>query len=95
MASEPSPASAVGDLVPFVHVTGVPRSVDFYRLLGLEPRETYEDEGRVVWASMAHASAALMLAEGEAPIDLLSRACCSISTRSTSSGCGITWSPAG
>jgi SnoaL-like domain len=69
VVGEPSSASAVGDLVPFVHVADVRRSVDFYRLFGLELRETYEDEGRVVWASMARASAVLMLAEGEAPID--------------------------
>jgi ketosteroid isomerase-like protein len=69
IAREPSPISGVGDLVPFVHVADVRRSVDFYRLLGLELRETYEHEGRVVWASMARASAVLMLAEGEAPID--------------------------
>jgi uncharacterized glyoxalase superfamily protein PhnB len=69
MEAEPGPASAVDDLVPFVHVADVGRSLDFYRLLGLELRETYEDEGRVVWASLAHGKAALMLAEGEAPID--------------------------
>jgi catechol 2,3-dioxygenase-like lactoylglutathione lyase family enzyme len=64
-----SPASPVTGLVPFAHVADVERSVAFFELLGLELRETYEHEGRVVWASMGHASAALMLAEGEAPID--------------------------
>jgi hypothetical protein len=68
-AGHPSPASLVSGLVPFVHVADVGRSVAFYRLLGLELRETYEHEGRLVWASMAQESAALMLAAGEAPID--------------------------
>lgn len=66
---EMSPASRVSQLIPFVHVADVERSVAFYRLLGLELRERYEHEGRLVWASMAHASAALMLAQGEGPID--------------------------
>ncbi len=64
-----SPMSPVSSLVPFVHVTDVARSVGFYQLLGLELRETYEHEGVLVWASMAHESAALMLAAGETPID--------------------------
>jgi catechol 2,3-dioxygenase-like lactoylglutathione lyase family enzyme len=55
--------------VPFVQVADVARSVAFYRLLGLEPRETYELEGTLVWASMRHESAKLMLAQSEAPID--------------------------
>jgi hypothetical protein len=66
---DPSPASPVTGLVPFAHVADVERSVAFLELLGLELRETYEHEGRLVWASMGRASAALMLAEGEAPID--------------------------
>jgi hypothetical protein len=64
-----SPASPITGLVPFAHVADVERSVAFFELLGLEVRGTYEHEGRLVWASMGRASAALMLAEGEAPID--------------------------
>jgi hypothetical protein len=68
-ADDPIPASPVSGLVPFVQVAEVARSVAFYRLLGLALRETYEHEGRLVWASMAQESAALMLAVGEGPID--------------------------
>jgi ketosteroid isomerase-like protein len=68
-AGGPSPASPVYEMVPFVQVTEVHRSVAFYRLLGLDLRDTYEYDGHLVWASMAHASAALMLAQSEAPID--------------------------
>jgi ketosteroid isomerase-like protein len=68
-AGDPSPASTVSELVPFVQVADVERSVAFYRLLGLALRETYEHDGRLVWASIAHASAALMLARSEKPID--------------------------
>ena len=68
-AGDPRPASPVCELVPFVQVGDVRRSVAFYRLLGLDLRDTYEYDGQLVWASMAHASAALMLAQSEAPID--------------------------
>jgi hypothetical protein len=59
----------IRDLVPFVQVADVGRAVAFYRLLGLEVRHTYEPEGRLVWASLVHESAAVMLAQAEAPID--------------------------
>jgi hypothetical protein len=68
-AGDPRPASPVRELVPFVQVADVRRSVAFYRLLGLDLRDTYEYDGQLVWASMVHASAALMLAQSEAPID--------------------------
>ena len=63
------PAPPVSGLVPFVHVADVGRSVAFYRLLGLELRDTYEPEERLVWASMAQESAAVMLARAEAAVD--------------------------
>lgn len=68
-AGAASRALPVSGLVPFVQVADVGRSVDFYRLLGLELRETHEHEGRPIWALMAHQAARLMLARGEAPVD--------------------------
>jgi hypothetical protein len=59
----------VSGLVPFVQVADVERSVAFYRLIGLELRETHQHEGRLVWASMAHERAGVMLAQAEEPID--------------------------
>lgn len=56
-------------LVPFVQVADVGSSVAFYRLLGLELRDTYEHVGLLFWALMAHESAAVMLARSEALID--------------------------
>jgi SnoaL-like domain len=64
-----SPASSVNGLVPFVHVAEVGRSVAFYRLLGLEVRESHEYAGRLVWAFVANESARLMLADVEESID--------------------------
>jgi Domain of unknown function (DUF4440) len=68
-AGGPSPKSPVAGLVPFVDVADVGLSVAFYRFLGLELRDTYEPEGRLVWAAMGHERAAVMLARAGAPID--------------------------
>jgi ketosteroid isomerase-like protein len=68
-AGHPSLRPPVSGLVPFAQVADVARSVAFYGLLGLEQRETHEHEGQLVWASMTHESAAVMLARLEAPID--------------------------
>lgn len=67
VAGAPSPP--ISGLVPFVEVRDVGRSVAFYRLLGLLLRDTHEHDGRLVWALMGRDSAAVMLAQIEAPID--------------------------
>ena len=69
-AGPPADASppAVGDLVPFVHVSDMARSLAFYGLLGLRPAETYAPDEEVVWASLESGPARLMLAHG-APVD--------------------------
>lgn len=63
------PPPPVGDLVPFVHVADVERSVAFYRLLGFEVRDTHEPDGRLEWAWLASGDAAIMLARADAPIE--------------------------
>jgi len=37
-------------LTAYAHVADVQRSVDFYRRLGLELRNSHEEDGRLVWA---------------------------------------------
>jgi catechol 2,3-dioxygenase-like lactoylglutathione lyase family enzyme len=59
----------VSDLVPFVHVSDLERSVAFYELLGFEVGDTYEVDGRLQWAGLQHETARLMLALAGAPID--------------------------
>jgi catechol 2,3-dioxygenase-like lactoylglutathione lyase family enzyme len=59
----------VNDLIPFLHVADVPRSIAFYERLGLAVDDTYEQEGHLVWASMRSGSAALMLARAPEPIE--------------------------
>jgi catechol 2,3-dioxygenase-like lactoylglutathione lyase family enzyme len=53
----------VVDLVPFVHVTDVARSISFYETLGFRVIKRYEPAGRLEFAGLeATSSAKLMLA---------------------------------
>ncbi len=63
------PARRVSSLVPFIHVTDVKRSADFYRLLGFDVRDTYQHGDHLNWAWLQSHDAALMLARGEEPVD--------------------------
>jgi catechol 2,3-dioxygenase-like lactoylglutathione lyase family enzyme len=58
----------VSDLIPFLHVADLERSIAFYQRLGLEVDDTYKQDGRLVWASMRCGSAALMLVQVPEPI---------------------------
>jgi len=59
----------VRNLIPFVHVTDVARSIAFYELLGFELKDTYEHDGRLDWAALESRDAQLMLAHASAPIE--------------------------
>jgi len=57
----------IDGLTPYAHVVDLERSIDVYRLLGLEVANAHEEEGRLVWAFLTnpaadpnHASARLM-----------------------------------
>jgi predicted lactoylglutathione lyase len=65
----PVSCADVSDLVPFVHVADIQRSIAFYERLGFTVRATYEPKRRLVWAALENASARLMLAQADAPID--------------------------
>ena len=63
-------------LTPYAHVADVQRSVDFYGLLGLELRNSFEEGGGLAWAFVTSpsaepndASARLMLAQADGPVD--------------------------
>jgi hypothetical protein len=64
----PRPAR-VNDLIPFVHVSDLPRSIAFYELLGFQVGDTYEVAGELRWAALQHAHARIMLECTSAPID--------------------------
>jgi catechol 2,3-dioxygenase-like lactoylglutathione lyase family enzyme len=59
----------VRDLIPFVHVADIARSIDFYELLGFELKDTHEYAGRLDWAALDSGDAQLMLARASAPIE--------------------------
>ena len=54
-------------LVPMAHVADVARSIEFYRLLGFETRNTLQHLGQVFWAWMENGKAHLMLNRGGRP----------------------------
>ena len=62
-------AAKVSNLIPFVHVADVQRSIDFYGLLGFELQDTYQHEDRLDWASLSNARAEIMLAHVSEPVD--------------------------
>lgn len=59
----------VQNLIPFVHVTDVERSIAFYELLGFEVKDTYEHRGGLDWAALESRNAQLMLARASHPIE--------------------------
>jgi catechol 2,3-dioxygenase-like lactoylglutathione lyase family enzyme/ketosteroid isomerase-like protein len=64
-----SPSAPVGDLIAFVHVADVARSIAFYELLGFDVSDTHGPRSRPDWAALEAQNARLMLAQGDKPID--------------------------
>jgi catechol 2,3-dioxygenase-like lactoylglutathione lyase family enzyme len=62
-------ADRVSDLIPFVHVSDLPRSIAFYELLGFEVGDTYEIDGKLGWVALQYARARILLELASAPID--------------------------
>ena len=61
-------AKATG-LVPMAHVADVQRSVDFYKLLGMELRGSLKrNDGSLQWAHVACEGAHIMLTRADEPV---------------------------
>jgi len=59
----------VTGLVPMAHVADVQRSVDFYKLLGMEVRGSLRNPAGVLkWVQLACAQAELMITRGDKPV---------------------------
>jgi hypothetical protein len=56
-------------LVPIAHVADVARSIEFYRQLGFEARNTLNDDDRLVWAWLQNGKAHLMLSRSARPMN--------------------------
>lgn len=63
------PQAPVTDLIPFVHVADIERSVIFYGLLGMEVDARFEQDGWLLWCSMRSRQAQIMLTLAGEPID--------------------------
>jgi catechol 2,3-dioxygenase-like lactoylglutathione lyase family enzyme len=74
--SETIPSVPIDGLTAYAHVADVRRSIDFYRHLGLEVRNSHEDGGTLVWAFLTspatdpnEAGARLMVALADGAVD--------------------------
>jgi ketosteroid isomerase-like protein/catechol 2,3-dioxygenase-like lactoylglutathione lyase family enzyme len=63
------PAHRVDNLIPFVHVADVERSIAFYQHLGFVVTSIFEPGGHLVWASLESENAELMLQRASWTID--------------------------
>jgi catechol 2,3-dioxygenase-like lactoylglutathione lyase family enzyme len=63
-----APPEPVDDLIPFVPVADVARSIAFYALLGFAVEDTFRAGERLDWAHLAHGDAKLMLAHAHHPV---------------------------
>ncbi len=62
------PAKVTG-LIPMAHAADVQRSVDFYKLLGMEVRSSLRNpSGELQWAHVACEQADLMFTRGDGPV---------------------------
>jgi predicted enzyme related to lactoylglutathione lyase len=59
----------VTDLVPFVHVAEVDRSVAYYERLGFVMEHEFAPDGRRIWAFLERGDARLMVAEADERVD--------------------------
>lgn len=58
---EESGDDTVVDLIPFIHVTDVPRSIAFYEALGFRLGDTYAPQGRLEFAELESTRAAKVM----------------------------------
>jgi catechol 2,3-dioxygenase-like lactoylglutathione lyase family enzyme len=59
----------LGILVPLAHVADVTRSIEFYKLLGFEVKNTVEREGQLQWAWLQNGQADFMIARSARPMN--------------------------
>ena len=70
VATEPrSEVNVLRTLVPMAHVADVARSIDFYKLLGFEVKNTVENDGNLQWAWLQNGQASFMIARSARPMN--------------------------
>ena len=63
------PAQRVRNLIPFVNVADVARSIDFYRQLGFVVTSEFAPGDELIWAALKSERAQLMLNHSHDPVD--------------------------
>jgi catechol 2,3-dioxygenase-like lactoylglutathione lyase family enzyme len=63
------PADRVSELIPFVQVVDLERSIAFYQLLGFVVSDTYVHDGTLDFAALESGSARTMLVRAAGPVD--------------------------
>ncbi len=69
VAEPQSGVMTLGILVPLAHVADVARSIEFYKLLGFEVKNTVEREGNLQWAWLQNGKADFMIARSARPMN--------------------------
>ena len=69
VAEPQSGVMTLGILVPLAHVADVARSIEFYKLLGFEVKNTVEREGQLQWAWLQNGKADFMIARSARPMN--------------------------
>jgi len=69
VAVSQSGVMTLGIMVPLAHVADVTRSIEFYKLLGFEVKNTVEDDGHLQWAWLENGQAHFMIARSTRPMN--------------------------
>lgn len=69
VAEPQSGVMTLGILVPLAHVADVARSIEFYKLLGFDVKNTVEREGSLQWAWLQNGQASFMIARSARPMN--------------------------
>ena len=59
----------LGRMVPLAHVADVAKSIEFYKLLGFEVKNTVERDGQLQWAWLQNGQADFMIARSARPMN--------------------------
>jgi hypothetical protein len=68
-AESQSKVNVLRALVPIAHVADVASSIEFYKLLGFEVKNTVERDGRLQWAWLQNGQASFMIARSARPMN--------------------------
>ena len=69
VAEPQSKVMTLQGLVPIAHVADVAGSIEFYKLLGFEVKNTVEHDGQLQWAWLQNGQAHFMIARSARPMN--------------------------